>query len=60
MTSKQAQTTRAGGPQTCGKVMFLSEKAAITHAVKVGKVHGHQQRVYQCGFCGHWHLTTRR
>jgi hypothetical protein len=40
--------------------MFLTREAAIDHAVKVGKVHGSRQRAYECGFCGHWHLTSDR
>lgn len=45
---------------TCGKVRFPRRKVALTALNAAKHRYGKNvTRVYQCPYCGDWHLTSR-
>jgi hypothetical protein len=40
------------------KRSYITEREAILSMLMVKKIHGKRQRIYKCGTCIGWHLTS--
>lgn len=52
-------------PCPSGKAVFLSRESAMDELIRISgkripkdQAKGHPVRVYRCGRCGQWHLTS--